>query len=441
MMIVAGAGMPLSQSIAEFAIRQGQNPHPVRLVRPAAKPLSAMARLGRMLFYDPGLSSSGQLACASCHSPQHHYGPPNGLPAMRGGPQLSRQGVRAVPSLMYLERQPSFTIGPDKDEDEGTSLAQMIAASRGAARRPKTANHPSQSATAMVPQGGLFWDGRVDTLQDQALVPLLNPIEMDGGGIAVVAGKLKRAPYAAQLEQLFGGTIFDSPRAALSEALFAIARYQIEEVSFHPYTSKFDFWLEDKARFGPSQMRGYLLFNDKAKANCGGCHVGRVSGDRLPPLFTDRQFEALGVPRNPALNANRNPHNFDLGICGPYRADMARQTQYCGYFGTPTLRNVATRQVFFHNGVYHSLRQVLGFYDFRDPDPGKIYPRGTDGRIDKFNDLPPRYRTNVDTIDPPFNRHAGEAPAITAQDEADIIAFLGTLTDGYRRQHKDASAN
>ena len=151
----------------------------------------------------------------------------------------------------------------------------------------------------------------------------------------------------------------------------------------------------------------------------------------MPPVFTDGQFEALGAPRNPALLANRDPAYFDLGICGPYRDDMRDQTQFCGMFITPTLRNVATRHVFFHNGVFRTLQQVMDFYAFRDVQPEKVYPRGPDGQVAKYDDIPPRYRANIDVVDPPFDRHPGDPPAMTEQDERDIIAFLRTLTDGY----------
>lgn len=428
--LLRAAPLPAPPASADAA--PAENPHPIRLVRPPVRPLSAMAELGKLLFFDASLSSSGRLSCATCHSPSHAYGPPGDLPAMNGGPRLSRQGVRAVPSLMYLERQPSFSIGPDNDENENVSIAQLVALSRDAARVRKTAPLANQTAGNMVPQGGLFWDGRVDTLQDQALSPLLDPREMDGGSVEAVAAKLRQARYAWRLMQLFGASVFDNPRFAVAEALFAVARYQIEDASFHPYASKFDYWLEGKARLTPGERRGYVLFNDPAKANCAGCHVDQPSRDGLPPLFTDHQFEALGAPRNAALAANREPDYFDLGICGPYRNDMSADTQYCGMFLTPTLRNVATRRVFFHNGVFHTLRQVLDFYAFRDTDPQKIYPRRADGTVRKFDDLPPRYRSNVDVTDPPFDRKFGETPAMTPQDEADIIAFLGTLTDGYR---------
>ncbi len=435
----AGAGLPPAlpgQADASAMLAEGLNPHPVHLVRPPVEPLSAMAELGRRVFFDPSLSSSGRMSCASCHSPAHHYGPPNDLPAMLGGPTLSSQGVRAVPSLMYLERQPNFSVGPDNEENETVTLAQMAALGQDAARTQKTALDTAQTAANLVPQGGLFWDGRADTLQDQAMFPLLSPLEMDGGSVERVASKLCQAPYASLFAQLFGPSILDSPRMAVAEAMFAVARYQIESPSFHPYTSKYDFWLEGKARLTPTELRGYELFNDPKKADCGGCHLDQPTADGLPPLFTDHQFEALGVPRNTALTVNRDPRYFDLGICGPFRTDMQTQTQYCGLFGTPTLRNVATRNVFFHNGVYHSLQQVMDFYNFRDTDPGKIYPRDADGKVVKANDIPAQYRANLDITDPPFDRKLGETPAMSAQDEQDIIAFLKTLTDGFDQGRK-----
>lgn len=433
-MWLLGAGLSLAGAVfaAEPQDSAGDNPHPIHLVRPPVVPLSGMAQLGRQIFYDTSLSSSGKLACASCHSPQHGYGPPTDGPVMFGGASLSRQGARAVPSLTYLERQPNFSIGPDDPEAENVDLAKMAALGQQSTRAQKTATQTSQSAVNIVPQGGMFWDGRADTLQMQADVPLLDPREMDGGSIEKVAGKLRHATYAKSFTGLFGENIFRIPRMLVSEAMFAVARYEIEEPSFHPYTSKFDYWLEGRARLSDSEMHGYRLFNDPDKANCGGCHISQPSPDGLPPLFTDHQYEALAVPRNAALTDNKDSRYFDLGVCGPIRTDIADQTQYCGMFLTPTLRNTAMRQAFFHNGVFHTLQQMLDFYNFRDTNPEKIYPRAADGTIQKFDDVPPQYQANVDVSDPPFNRHLGETPAMTAEDEADIIAFLNTLNDGYK---------
>jgi cytochrome c peroxidase len=269
-------------------------------------------------------------------------------------------------------------------------------------------------------------------LQQQADGPLFNPVEMDAGSPQRVAAIIEHQPYARAFVQLFGPNVFSSPQQVVAEALFAIARYEIEDPSFHPFSSKFDAWLQGKARLTPQEMRGYFAFNDPKKGDCAACHLDKPTKDGLPPLFTDTQYEALGVPRNPRIPANRDPRFVDLGLCGPFRTDLKHQTQYCGMFLTPTLRNVAKRPVFFHNGVYHTLEQVLDFYDFRDVQPQKIYPVGADGKVQKFDDLPPQYRGNVDVTDPPFNRKPGEKPAMTAQDMRDIIAFLRTLDDGWK---------
>ncbi|MDE2051296.1 MAG: cytochrome-c peroxidase [Gammaproteobacteria bacterium] len=427
----AGAAQRLAGGAPRLA--RGFNPHPAALREPSVRPLSAVAQLGAKLFRDPRLSGSGRLSCASCHSPPHAYGPPGSTSVVLGGPRLRTPGVRAVPSLRYLYRQPAFSIGPDSqgDNDQVVSLAQQALQAAGHTRIRKTAASPQAAAANLVPQGGLFWDGRADTLEQQINGPLYNPLEMDAGRPARVLGKLETAPYAQDFVRLFGPGVFENPHLAIDEAMFAIARYQIENPDFHPFTSKFDAWLAGKARFTPAELRGYRLFNDPAKGNCSACHLDHPTPDGLPPLFTDFQYEALGVPRNPAIPANRNPRYYDLGVCGPYRADLRRQTQYCGMFLTPSLRNVATRQVFFHNGVFHSLERVLDFYVDRDLHPGRFYPRDAAGRVIEYDDLPARYRGNVDRVDAPFNRHPGDRPALSPAEIRDVIAFLDTLTDGY----------
>ena len=414
---------------------QGFNPHPLELREPPSRPLSAVAQLGARLFRDERLSGSGRLSCASCHSPAHAYGPPSPAAVMLGGPHLRTAGVRAVPSLRYLYRQPAFSIGPDSagDNDRVPSLAQQALQAAGQVRVLKTAAAPQAAAASRVPQGGLFWDGRADTLEQQVNGPLYNPLEMDAGSPARVIARLETAPYARDFVRLFGPGIFAAPQLAADEAMFAIARYQIESADFHPFTSRFDAWLAGKASFTPAQLRGYRLFNDPAKGNCAACHLDRPTRDGLPPLLTDFQYEALGVPRNRALPANRDPRYYDLGLCGPYRADLSRETQYCGMFLTPSLRNVATRHAFFHNGVFHSLAQVLDFYVNRDLHPERFYARDAAGHLAPYDDLPARYRANVDKVDAPFDRRPGEQPALTRAQIRDVLAFLGTLTDGYRR--------
>jgi cytochrome c peroxidase len=428
-----GAGLMAGAVFAgEPQTLSGENPNPIRLIRPPVQPLSAMARLGRDIFFDTSLSSSGKMACASCHSPDRAYGPPNDGPVMLGGPTLALPGMRAVPSLTYLERQPDFSIGPDDKENETVTLAQMAAIGQTANRVEKTATQAAKSAVNIVPQGGLFWDGRADTLQMQASGPLLDPREMDGGSVEIIAEKLRNAPYAKKFAALFGEGIFKNANLLFAEATFAVGRYQIEEPSFHLYNSKFDYWLEGKARLSESEMRGYRLFNDPEKANCAGCHSSQPTLHGVPPRFTDTQFEALAPPHNSALADTKDPNFFDLGVCGPVRKNIAEQTQFCGMFKTPTLRNTAIRRAFFHNGVFQTLQQVMDFYNFRDTNPEKVYPLGADGKAQKYNDIPAQYQANVDVSDPPFDRHPGQTPAMTEQDETDIIAFLKTLTDGYK---------
>lgn len=418
----------------------GINPHPVHLKLPPIAPLSAMAQLGKSLFFDPMLSGSGKQSCASCHSPKYGYNPPNALTVQPGGASLKQAGFRPPPSLAYLYRQAPFSIGPDTaDVDVPVNLNAVAASAQNDPHVRKSAG-TAPAVTAMVPQGGLFWDGRADSLQRQAYIPMLNPVEMANTSIADVARKLAQSRYRQSFLQLFGPGILNDPQQLVSEAMFAIGRFEIEDISFHPFTSKYDAWLQGLARLTPSEMRGLKLFNDPQKGNCAGCHLSQVSRDGLPPLFTDTQYEALGVPRNAKLALNRNPHFYDLGLCGPFRKDLVRQTQYCGMFLTPTLRNVDRRAVFFHNGVYHSLTQVLDFYNLRSVAPQKIYPRGANGKLELYNDLPVAYQRNVDTTDAPFNRHVGDPPPLTAQDIRDIIAFLHTLDDGYTSKTPTATS-
>jgi cytochrome c peroxidase len=148
------------------------------------------------------------------------------------------------------------------------------------------------------------------------------------------------------------------------------------------------------------------------------------------PQFTDFGFAAIGAPRNASIPANADRQYFDLGLCGPLRTDLQDRHEYCGLFRTPSLRNVARRLVFFHNGAFQSLAEVVRFYAERDTQPQKWYPHGHDGAVSKFDDLPAVYRANLD-VQVPFDRHAGQVPDLSAQDIADIVVFLQALTDSF----------
>ncbi len=404
-------------------------------------PLSAVAQLGKKLFFDPSLSGSGQMSCATCHDPANHYAPANGLAVQLGGPHLDQPGIRAVPSLAYKMSTPSFSIGEESAADEAAEASPMIEASGVAlANAPAAVTGPltaqavvkaDAAAANLVPQGGMFWDGRVDSLEEQALQPMISPYEMANADAATVYAKLKES-YGKEISALFGDNILNDQDMTISEIGFALARYQIEENSFHPYTSKYDYYLRGKAVLTDAEARGLKLFDDANKGNCASCHLDKVTGDGQMPNFTDFEFEALGAPRNPAIPANADAHYYDNGICGPLRNDTySAQQQNCGLFKTPTLRNVATRHVFFHNGVYRTLEDVTRFYVKRDTNPEEIYPKDASGKVLKYDDLPAQYQANIDVIDAPMNRKPGDTPALSDTEIADIVAFLKTLTDGY----------
>ncbi len=395
-----------------------------------AAELSAVARLGKLLFHDPALSSSGRLSCAGCHAADRAYAPDNGLAVQRGGPHLASPGLRAVPSLTYLFHTPPFSVGPDSSGENEAPPAPLPLAAQPTGQAKAAA--PVAAVPALVPQGGFFRDGRADTLEEQALGPLLSGFEMDNLSPAALAERLRRAPYAGRFAALFGSGILADPARLVAEATFALGRYQMEDRAFHAFTSKYDSVLSGRARLSPAEARGRALFDDPKKGGCAACHPDKPGRDGSPPMFTDYQFEALGVPRNPDIPANADPGYFDLGLCGPPRNDAySRQKANCGLFKTPSLRNAATRRVFFHNGRFRSLKEVVAFYVERDTNPGKWYPRRPDGTVDKFDDLPPRYRGNVDVVDPPMNRKPGDRPALTPAEIDDVVAFLHTLTDAY----------
>jgi cytochrome c peroxidase len=361
--------------------------------------------LGKQLFFDPSLSGSGKLACASCHSPEHAFGPPNALPVQLGGSDMRQPGFRAVPTLKYLQSVPAFTEHHHDSEDEG-----------------------DESVDA-GPTGGLTWDGRVDSGEQQARIPLLSAFEM-GATPQSVAAAVKAAPYADAFRGAFGEHIFDDGNATFNAVLEALGTYEQTPDTFYPYTSKYDAYLAGNAKLNAAELRGLQLFNDEKKGNCASCHLSQRAKDGSPPQFSDFGLIATGVPRNRALKANRDPRFFDLGACGPERTDLKGRDEFCGLFRTPTLRNVALRKTFFHNGVYHSLEEVLHFYAERDTRPEKFYPVAK-GVVRKFDDLPKRYWANLNT-DPPFDRNPGDKPALDEAEIRDIIAFLDTLTDGYQ---------
>ena len=398
-----------------------------------ARALSLAAQVGRDLFFDATLSASGAMSCSTCHDPAHAYGPPNGLAVQLGGVQGDQAGTRAVPSLRYKEFTPPYA--DLLDNPDGVSVPG--------------------------PGGGYTWDGRAATLADQAKIPLLSSFEMANASPADVVAKIKAGSYASLFQQAFGADAFNDADAAFNDAAAALQAFQDDDVSFHPFSSKFDLYAGNKigGSLTAAETRGFKVFVDPSTGNCAACHYQGAGLNGSSALFTDFSFEAISLPRNAAIPANADPTFIDMGVCGPTRtdhlpADAGAPDAFCGMFKTPTLRNVATRTAFFHNGVIHSLEQAIRFYNTRDTAPELWYPTigGTPkattdpgfptyglvttqyvgGTVQKFDDLPAAYLTNIDPQLPLDGRAAGSAPPMTDQDVADLICFLGTLSDDYQ---------
>jgi cytochrome c peroxidase len=368
-----------------------------------------LADLGRKLFSDPSLSVSGRQSCASCHDPAHAYGPPNALAVQPGGPAMDRQGLRNTPSLTYLHAPIPFTEHFFESE-------------------------PVLGRDDQGPTGGHTWDGRVASGHEQALMPLTDPNEMANADVDAIAERLKHTVYADALRDAVNppdGDVFDDPQAVVAWATIAIETFEQTPADFHPFTSKYDAWLADQASLTAREARGLRLFNDIKKGNCASCHVSTPRNAQAPyPLFTDFGYAALGVPRNRALPANADPAFHDLGLCGPLRKDLASHHDLCGKFRVPSLRNVAQRHRFFHNGAIGSLRDAVAFYATRDVTPQRWYPKDAAGKVQRFDDLPAAYRANVEA-GVPFRPLADGKPRLSAGEIDDIVAFLRTLSDGY----------
>jgi len=368
---------------------------------------AALQALGRQLFFDPSLSASGQMACSTCHDPKRTFGPPNGRDVQLGGKDMKQPGLRAVPSLTYIQVVPQFTAHYYESDDEGDASVDN------------------------GPTGGLTWDGRADRGREQARIPLLSPYEMANDDEAGVAAKIRRTGYAGEFAKIYGPDALKDDGKTFAAALEALEVFEQSEQEFYPYSSKYDAYLAGRAKLSEQEARGLALFNDEEKGNCASCHRSAVDNDGTPPQFTDYGLIAIGLPRNMNIPANADPNYFDLGACGPLRTDLANDPEYCGLFRTPSLRNVALRQTFYHNGAEHDLREAVEFYVERDTKPEKWYPRNADGTVAKFNDLPRGYWDNVN-MEPPFGGKPGDPPRLSPSEIDDIVAFLATLTDGYR---------
>ena len=369
----------------------------VAAARPLAAPDPARVALGRQLFVDGRLSQPQGTSCASCHDAAHAFtGFNGGRDGVASGAIRARLGFRNPPSLTYVRFVPPLYFYQDDD------------------------------AQAPAPFGGLMLDGRADTLARQVREPLLARHEMNLGTEAVAAARLRSAGYRAAFEALYGKGVLDEPRRAVRAFGASLEAYlQSDELS--PFDSRFDAFLRGDAKALTAQeMRGLAIFRNPDQGNCASCHsVSQTSSNPARSLFTDFGYEALGVPRNRRLPSTASSAAFDLGLCRTGEArGWPEADAWCGYFRTPGLRNVAVRTRFMHNGVFDSLREAVRFYAVRSVEPGRFYPGGV-----LFDDVPLKFRGNVNVVSTPLNRKVGDVPALSDSDIDAVVAFLGTLTD------------
>jgi cytochrome c peroxidase len=358
--------------------------------------LSDAALLGQEIFKDVSLSASGRMSCATCHDPQRGHASPFSTPVALGGAgfpgdhSAGASGLRVPPAIRYLKFNTAFRFDAD-----GT------------------------------PRGGFFWDGRVNSLAEQAKKPFLAANEMANASAGDVIARLAQATYAPRFRQVFGAGILDDPEAAFDRLAYALERYQIEDRDFAPFSSKFDAVNAGQASFSAQELRGLTWFNRIDKGNCVACHSSSRPANAPGALFTDFSYDSLGIPRNSAIAANSSASFYDMGLCGPVRGDLVQRADLCGRFKVPSLRNVALRQRYFHNGRFDKLSDVVRFYVTRDTQPAAWYP------ADVYDDLPAPLRGNVNVTEAPYNRRLGQAAALSEAEIADLVAFLNTLTDGY----------
>ena len=369
----------------------------------AAAQADNTAELGRRIFNDRNLSEPAGTACVACHQPGQGFAGNHGSQiGVALGSRAGALGLRNAMTNSYTGFIPAFSFASQNGETEAV--------------------------------GGLFWDGRADTLALQALGPLLNPVEMNNPSRQAVVGKIAAAGYAPLFRQVFGANVFNDTDLAFTQIGVAIEAF--ERASLQPFSSKYDALVRGRTTFSPSEERGMALFIDPLRGNCAGCHLmNPASSNPQDSLFSEFTYYATGVPRNTLIPQNNTPAFFDLGLCGPARTPPTLPDDasvgltienFCGKFRMPTLRNVAQRTAYMHNGYFGNLRDVVRFYSTRISNPQLWY-----GANVASNDLPPQYLANIEKTKAPFNRTALQGPVFTEAEITDIVAFLGTLSDGF----------
>jgi len=371
-------------------------------VSPAgAVTLSAKQQLGKKLYYDANLSEPSGQACAACHHPTAGYADPDRTYPTSKGVISGRFGGRNAPTAAYASLIPAF--------------GAMGGCCMGSTYR-----------------GGQFWDGRASTLVDQAKGPFLNPFEMNNPSAETVVRDVRASSYAKLFRQVYGSGSLNNVATAYNNIADAIAAYE-GSPEVNTYSSKYDAYVAGTASLTSAESLGMSLFN--GKAGCFRCHGscgmggmgggmggmgGRMGGGGMMganKAFSDFTYHNVGVPKNPAnpfytLPPEFNPDGaawIDQGLGGALAArGVSGWEQELGKHRVQTLRNIAVTGPYMHNGAFASLRTVVEFYNTRDS--------GAFG--------PPEVAQNLSS-------GVGNLGLTSTEIDA-VVAFLNTLTDGYR---------
>jgi cytochrome c peroxidase len=368
--------------------------------------------LGKLLFFDQRLSVKNNQSCATCHASTSGWtGPVPGINlkgAVYPGSIKTRFGNRKPPTAAYAGDSPLLYY----------------------------------NKTDEVWVGGMFWDGRAtgwklgDPLAEQAQGPFLNPLEQALPDASDVVDRVCISKYADLFRKVCGADICGNVPAAYECIARSIAAYERSpEVS--QFTSKYDAFLQGKAQLTAQEALGLELFNGKAM--CSACHIS----DGPKPLFTDFTYDNLGVPRNPKnpfyFEPKWNPDGLDwvdTGLGGFLQSGGYNSDVYDLEWGkqkVPTLRNVDKRpgpgfvKAYGHNGYFKSLKGIVNFYNTRDVKPPCPDPFTTEKDAMAQGCWPaPEVPDNVNSDE------LGNL-GLTEVEEDAIVAFMGTLSDGFRQ--------
>ena len=304
---------------------------------------------------------------------------------------------------------------------------------------------PSSAYTTMSPilhvdktgtfVGGSFWDGRAtgerlgNPAAEQAQGPFLNPKEQALATPAEVVARVCAATYGALFRQVWGTAACDPANVAIAydDIAYSIVAYE-GSVEVNSYSSRYDATLTGQAKLTQIERRGFALF--LGKGGCAACHPS--TGKKA--LFTDFTYDNLGIPKNPENPVyTDNPAFVDKGLGGYLESRPTTQAFAASEMGkqkVPTLRNVDLRpsadvvKAYAHNGYFKSLEGIVHFYNTRDTLPTCPGPY-TEAQALAANCWPaPEVASNV-------NEDELGNLGLSPSEEAAIVAYLKTLSDGY----------